>query len=132
MPRFENVGLYDGIFVMQDVESKTLWNHITGEALYGPHVGRTLGPVGNMLQMSAEQALAVHPEAHVAISSRPYRAGGREFGTVAVGPERLGPRNPNEQLQDMFVETLGTEGDSGTRPSGGEDILLDRVRMVVR
>ena len=40
---FENVGIYDGLFVMQDVESKTLWNHITGEALYGPHVGRSLG-----------------------------------------------------------------------------------------
>ena len=36
---FDNVGLYDALFVMQDVESKTLWNHITGEALYGPHVG---------------------------------------------------------------------------------------------
>ena len=40
MHHFENVGLYDGLFVMQDVESKTLWNHITGQALYGPHVGR--------------------------------------------------------------------------------------------
>ena len=58
MPRFENVGLYDGLFVMQDDETRTLWNHITGEALYGPHVGRTLGPMGNMLQMSAAQALA--------------------------------------------------------------------------
>ena len=57
MPRFNNVGLYDALFVMQDETSKTLWNHITGEAMYGPHVGRTLGPVGNMLQMSVEQAI---------------------------------------------------------------------------
>ena len=33
MHHFENVGLYDGLFVMQDTESKTFWNHMTGEAL---------------------------------------------------------------------------------------------------
>ena len=54
MQHFDNVGLYDGLFVMQDVETKTLWNHITGEALYGPRVGSTLGPVGNLLQINVE------------------------------------------------------------------------------
>ena len=109
MPRFENVGLYDAIFVMQDVDSKTLWNHITGEALYGPHVGRSLGPVGNMFQMSVEQALVFDADMRVAISNRPYLAGGREFGTFSIGPERLGPQNANERMQAMFIETLGTE-----------------------
>lgn len=49
MPRFETVGLYDGLFVMQDVDSKTLWNHITGEALYGPRVGSALETARTML-----------------------------------------------------------------------------------
>ncbi|MEP7305266.1 MAG: hypothetical protein ABJA98_07100, partial [Acidobacteriota bacterium] len=40
---FNNVGLYDALFVMQDAESKTLWRHIDGAALHGPMVGRTLG-----------------------------------------------------------------------------------------
>jgi len=52
MGHFDNVGLYDGLFVMQDRETRTLWNHITGEALYGPMVGRTLGPLGNVVQMT--------------------------------------------------------------------------------
>ncbi len=92
MHHFINVGLYDALFVMQDTESRTLWNHITGEALYGPLVGRSLGPLGNLLQMSVTQALEVYPEAQVAISERMYFAGGRQFGTAGgFGPRGGGP-----------------------------------------
>ena len=130
MPRFENVGLYDAVFVMQDVESKTLWNHITGEALYGPHVGRTLGPVGNLLQMSVEQALVVDMDMQVAISDRPYLAGGREFGMFSPGPERLGPQNANERLQSIFIETLGAEDARLPRMAMGLGIVTaDTIRF---
>ena len=80
MHHFDNVGLYDGLFVMQDQETRTLWNHITGEALYGPLVGRTLGPMGNLLQVSVEQALVREPMMPVAISDSPYAVNGRLFG----------------------------------------------------
>ena len=35
MHHFVNSGLYDALFIMEDEETKTLWNHVTGEALYG-------------------------------------------------------------------------------------------------
>ena len=72
---FNNVGLYDAVFVMQDTETKTLWNHITGEAIYGPLVGHNLGPVRNLLQMNVKQALAMDPKMRIAISDRIYFAG---------------------------------------------------------
>lgn len=131
MPRFENVGLYDGLFVMQDVESKTLWNHITGEALYGPHVGRTLGPMGNMLQTSAAQALARNRDVHVAISSRPYFARGRRRGPgdePEAGPRaggRYEPGNPNARLTPAFIDTLGTEDLRLPRMTMGLGIVTD-------
>jgi hypothetical protein len=128
--RFNNVGLYDALFVMQDAETKTLWNHITGEALFGPLVGRRLGPPGNVLPMTVEQALTVDADTRIAISDRAYFAGGRQFGApgrsggraagagrgggVAVragaGPARgsRGP-DPNATLSEMFVKTLGRE-----------------------
>jgi hypothetical protein len=90
---FTNAGLYDALFVMQDVETKTLWNHITGEALYGELVGRTLGPVGNVLQTNVAQALARDPATRVAISDRMYFAGGKQFGT-ATGFGGRGPGGP--------------------------------------
>lgn len=97
MLHFNNVGLYDGLFVMQDEESKTLWNHITGEAMYGPHVGRTLGPIDNLLQMNVGEALDFDPAMQVAISDRPFSGMGRNF------------LDNNAQLSAMFAETLGEE-----------------------
>jgi uncharacterized protein DUF3179 len=109
---FSNVGLYNGLFVMQDAESQTLWNHLTGEALYGPLVGRSLGPIGNLLQLNVRQALAMDPKMQVSISDRIYFAGGRQFGSAgdppAGGSRRNGP-DPNAEMGARFIPTLGKE-----------------------
>lgn len=117
---FSNAGLYDGLFVMQDAETNTLWNHITGEALYGPLVGRNLGPVGNLLQMNVKQALAIDPKMQVAISDRIYFAGGRQFGSAGSPVAGLANRrgnepNPNAQMSALFVRTLGKEDERRPR-----------------
>jgi hypothetical protein len=118
MHHFNNVGLYDALFVMQDTESKTLWSHITGEALYGPLVGRTLGPIGNVLQTNVQQALEADQKTQVAISDRPYFVAGKAVGGT-VGPG--GPRNnllPDAQLEDFFVNTLRKEDNRGASTMG--------------
>ncbi len=97
---------------MQDAETKTLWNHITGEALYGPLVGRNLGPVGNLLQMNVKQALVMDPRMQVAISDRIYFAGGRQFGSgdlLPLGGSRQNGPNPNAEMGARFIPTLGKE-----------------------
>jgi hypothetical protein len=106
---------------MQDAESKTLWNHITGEAVYGPQVGRTVGPVSNLLHMTVKQALEMDADTRVAISDQTYFAGGRRLGTAARGPRVGGPAgargrgvgsspdNPNARMADRFAATLGKE-----------------------
>jgi len=110
---FSNLGLYDGLFVMQDAETKTLWSHITGEALYGPLVGRNLGPVGNLLQMNVKQALAMDSKTQIAISDRIYFAGGRQLGSTGdlrqLGGSRQNGPNPNAGLNARFIPTLGKE-----------------------
>ena len=109
---FSNVGLYDGLFMMQDDETKTLWNHITGEAMYGPLVGHNLGPVRNLLQMNVKQVLAMDSKMQVAISDRIYFAGGRQFGSAGDPPNggtrSKGP-NPNAEMSARFIPTLGKE-----------------------
>ena len=153
MHHFNNVGLYDALFVMQDTETKTLWNHITGEALYGPLVGRTLGPVGNVLQMNVKQALVLDGDLRAAISDRAYFAGGRQFGTAPAigsgrgpapgrggapggaaagrgpGPGRggAGP-NPNAALSEMFVQTLGQEDTRRPRMDMGLGVWTGSTR----
>jgi Protein of unknown function (DUF3179) len=110
---FTNVGLYNGLFVMQDAETKTLWNHITGEAMYGPLVGHNLGPVGNLLQMNVKQALAMDSKMQIAISDRLYFAGGYQFGSAGSGTGRR-DRNGNQpdpkaEMSPNFVRTLDKE-----------------------
>ena len=149
MPRFENVGLYDALFVMQDSETKTLWNHITGEAMYGPMVGRTLGPLGNVLQLSVKQALAMDANTRIAISDRAYVVNGRQLGTAGgFGPPRgagagrgapaaarggaaaggRGFLSPNAQLSEMFVATLGQEDTRRPRMDMGLGIWTNTSR----
>lgn len=110
---FTNVGLYNGLFVMQDAETKTLWNHITGEAMYGPLVGHNLGPIGNLLQMNVKQALAMDSKMQIAISDRLYFASGRQFGSAGSGTGRRDRRgnqpDPNAEMSANFVRTLDKE-----------------------
>jgi hypothetical protein len=152
MHHFNNVGLYDGLFVMQDTETKTLWNHITGEAMYGPLVGKTLGPLTNLLQMTVTQALEMDAKLQVAISDRMYFAGGKQFGTAAgfgrgrgpggaggQGPTRAGgpgrgfgprpaPGDPNARLSEMFIQTLGKEDTRRPRMDMGLGLWTDQIR----
>ena len=123
MGHFDNVGLYDALFVMQDQETKTLWNHITGEALYGSMVGTSIGPVGNLLQRSVEQALQRDPDLPVAISERPYFVDGQAFGAsgpIAEGGRGMGGRrlDADNTLGGAFANSLGTE-----------DTRLERMEM---
>lgn len=116
---FTNAGLYDGLFTLYDAESHTLWNHVTGDAEYGPLVGRSLGPPGNELQTAVHQALSEDSATEIAISDRVYFAGGRQFGTAGAaagrgrgqGAANQGPSgpNPNAAMNDRFTVTLGTE-----------------------
>jgi len=58
--------------MLGDEETGSVWNHITGRAVYGPLEGYTL-LVFNLLHMTAEQALDRYPGVAVAISDRPVR-----------------------------------------------------------
>ena len=108
---FVNSGLYDGLFILEDKETKTLWSHMTGEGLYGKHAGLKM-PLSNLLQMNVVQALAMDPTIEIAISDRPYTTGG------SVNSSRWSPVNADAKLMDQFVVTLGTE-----------DTRLDRMEM---
>ena len=69
---FAEHGLYDGLFLMRDEETGTFWDHLTGEAVYGPGVGKVL-EVANLLHSRADQVLANYPDALIALSDRSIR-----------------------------------------------------------
>jgi hypothetical protein len=57
---FSAGGLYNGLVLLVDDETRTYWDHITGEALHGPRAGARLEAFG--VQMTTlERALADEP-----------------------------------------------------------------------
>jgi len=67
---FALAGLYDGLFLFSDEKTGTYWNHMTGEAMYGPLAGEKL-ELYNVLHSTVRQVLAQDDAALVAISEHP-------------------------------------------------------------
>ena len=53
-------GLRDGAMVITDRETRTVWSHLTGEALEGPDVGRQLDHL-QVFQMAWQQWREMRP-----------------------------------------------------------------------
>lgn len=69
---FAEQGLFDGLFLMRDEESGTFWDHMTGDAVYGPMVGSSLD-VQPLVMTTAEQALEMAPDARITLSDQAIR-----------------------------------------------------------
>lgn len=83
---------------MEDEETGSLWNHITGKSVYGPLQGTSL-PVYNLLHTNVEQVLEAYPDIDVAISERPVRGRG---GRMAPGSGQT--RQLSQGFQATIVE----------------------------
>ena len=69
---YEWAGLDNGLSLLRDFETGSIWNHITGEAVFGPLDGVRLDTY-NLLQTTVDAALKAYPDIDVAISDRPMR-----------------------------------------------------------
>jgi hypothetical protein len=96
---FRARGLYDGLSLMEDEETGSLWNHITGKSVYGPLQGTSL-PVYNLLHTNVKRVLEAYPDIDVAISERPVRGRG---GRMAPGSGQT------RQLRQGFQATIVEE-----------------------
>lgn len=92
-------GLYDGVSLLWDRETGSLWHHITGASLHGPLKAHVLAPVRNVLHTTVDEALAADPRTRVAISDRPIRQDSR----WAPFAERV------PVLGEMFLRTMSHE-----------------------
>jgi hypothetical protein len=94
-------GPYDGISIVGDTETGSLWNHITGIAVYGPLKGYRR-PVYNLLHTTAKAALEAFPHLEIAISDRPILKTGNVIKTRMAG---------DIKLSDIFQGTIAKEDD---------------------
>lgn len=64
---FRPLGLVNGLVVLTDKESRSQWDHITGEAIAGPLEGYQLD-VWPMQMTTVRASLAEHPELTISLS----------------------------------------------------------------
>ena len=104
-------GLYDGLFLFSDETTGTYWNHMTGEALYGPLAGERL-ELYNVLHSTVRQVLSQDSEALIAISDHPRVAlrEGTARGRLVSWFSRL-MRRGERGLSPQFTGTIKAEDD---------------------
>jgi hypothetical protein len=88
--RFRLVGINNQNFVMADEETRTWWQQVTGQALFGPLTGKRLEPVFHeeltflTLQQERNVARVLRPEPHIARAGK-YAGADWEAG-IALRP----------------------------------------------
>ena len=129
---FEEIGIYNGVFVMLDRQTESLWSHYTGEAMDGEMVGATLEWVA-IERMQWKRALEQVPELLVPrkkeMTFRPAgpRAKRDRLGNV-LPPGFSGtlPKDMNRSL-DMHTYGLGVAVKSSHRFYRLDILLEDKV-----
>lgn len=94
---FEEIGIWNGVFVMKDRETGSLWSHYTGEALEGPLAGRTL-PWVQTGRSQWGRLRAEHPDATV---PEKYELNFRATPPASGRGEAMG-----ESIPPAFVPTM--------------------------
>lgn len=99
---FRETGVYNGQQIFEDQETHTLWNHLTGEALYGELKENTLEYIGSLNMTTISEVTKNSPDLPIYISGRKriYRSIMRFVIKVI-----LGKRNKN-WLPPYFQKTL--------------------------
>jgi hypothetical protein len=68
--RYREIGVYNGQQIFQDEKTKSLWNHLTGECLYGDLKGKHLELISSPRMSTYEMELKSKPETPFFISGK--------------------------------------------------------------
>jgi hypothetical protein len=111
-------GLYNGLVLLGDRESVSFWDHITGECVHGPLKGYQL-EVRPLLHTNVRQAMAVHPDAQIAISRQSLKQ------RVMVRIAEQGRKSKRGFLPPHFKRTMGKEDTRRRRMETGLGVWTD-------
>ncbi len=70
---FRVAGLFNGLALMEDLQTRSYWDHVTGEAIHGPLRGAQMPKPVPLRYFPAETALRRYPNLQIAISRPTFR-----------------------------------------------------------
>jgi hypothetical protein len=68
--RYREIGIYNGQQIFQDEETKSLWNHITGECLYGDLKGKRLDLINTPRMTTYGAEVKANPDLPLFVSGK--------------------------------------------------------------
>ena len=95
--------LWRNSLIMQDVETGSLWSHVTGEALHGPAKGQRLEVVPSV-QTTWAKWFAAHPDTKLLEKDR--NVSGSHYQSYEDDPERIGLFRAHWLTEKMPGKTL--------------------------
>jgi hypothetical protein len=111
---FRLAGLYNGTFMITDLETGSLWNHTNGEALFGPMKGIFLERIA-LVQCEWRDWLGMHPGSLVLWGEQKKRKGfgsHHSLGSGGIAPDlRESLVRPIDERLEHNTLVLGVEGD---------------------
>lgn len=116
---FSAGGLYDGLVLLIDDETRTYWDHITGEARHGPLAGKRVETWG-LEQTTVGAARRAHPELRVLLSKLPVK------GRVMHWMLSKGPLKG--RLPPGFRDTMTPIDDRLPEMEVGLGVIADRTQ----
>lgn len=116
---FQVGGLYNGVAILTDDETDTYWDHITGQAVYGPLEGEQLD-IWSLEMTTVAAALVQEPELRVLRSDqRPVFRRAMRFGQWMFGQTGFLPK--------LFTQTMAEEDPRLPRMTMGLGVVMNGI-----
>jgi hypothetical protein len=100
---FAAQGYYNAMALLADAETQSYWDHLTGECVHGELAGQQLQHLGNLLQMTAQEAFNTYPNAQMML---PDLEG--EAKETAIRWNAVYRESTVQELDEDLLNTLGT------------------------
>ncbi|MBC8100403.1 MAG: DUF3179 domain-containing protein [Armatimonadetes bacterium] len=101
--QFWDGGFYNAMTLLTDTETKSLWNHMTGECLHGTLVGKHLTQLSTFRHTSVKQVLDTMPDAQIIVSrlDAEQQATADHYDAIR--------QQAQPQFSNNMLRTLGTD-----------------------
>jgi len=119
---FADGGFYNAMTLLTDIETHSIWNHITGQCLYGTYQDYQLPVLSNPLQKGALQMSIEYPNAMISMSQ--FDAEKKQM----VTEENLVCLNQDLQLSERALTTLRFDDNRLPRFDMGLGIWTEKTK----